>query len=199
MLNWLKRAKNKDSQSVDKIIQEEIRANLGISAIELRQENDEGPLFSFKVESNGAAVFSGSEEKVSLIVAANGITMIKESDNNPVTERRTLSQEDLRKVPADAYDCVFVNMIANSGEIYSCLIVQPDTQIFGNMRAFWWSLAKQHIETVSGTLNRVSIYNLSSTNDDMGRKKFYAMYTRNSSAFGFPSVSAFSGTCLAKD
>lgn len=119
---------------------------------ELRLENDAGPLLSFANPEKDQLLLSGIQIKVDLVHAANGITMIKE-DGQPVTERRSLSQEDLAKVPADADECYFVNFTAASGEIYSCIIVQPDAQIYGNMRAFWWSLAKMHLERISQAID----------------------------------------------
>ena len=54
-----------------------------------------------------------------------------------LTERRTLTQDDLQKVPPDADGYTFVNLHVPSGDFVSCVITQPDTQVYGSMRAFW--------------------------------------------------------------
>lgn len=163
MFGWIGRKKkqNQDFQRSENVSLD-LYAALGILQ-EIRMENDDGPLFAAMDEEKEMPPLSGMQEKVTLIRAANGITMIKESDGQPVTERRSLSQEDLGKVPEDAEEIHFVNLTVPSKydkdekEIYSCLIVQPDSQVFGNMRAFWWSLAKMHVEGITRILGRTKM------------------------------------------
>lgn len=138
--------KQKDTEEFERI-KDSIYEAFGLIK-ELRLENDTGPLLSFASYEKDLPQLSGVQIKVALVYAANGITMIKE-DGHPVTERRSLSQEDLSKVPTDADECHFVNFTAASGEIYSCIIAEPNAQIYGSMRAFWWSLAKMHLERIS--------------------------------------------------
>jgi hypothetical protein len=142
--------KQKDQQEFEKI-KDSIYEVFGLVK-ELRLKNDTGTLFSYGNNEGDLPPLSGTQIKVNLVHAANGITMIKE-DGQPVTERRSLSQEDLAKVPADADECHFVNFTAASGEIYSCIIAEPDAQIYGSMRAFWWSLAKMRLEGVSQAID----------------------------------------------
>lgn len=142
--------KQKDTDEFERI-KDSIYQAFGLVK-ELRLENDTGPLLSFANPEKGLPQLSGIQIKVKLVHAANGITMIKE-DGQPVTERRSLSQEDLAKVPPDTDECHFVNFTAASGEIYSCIIAEPDAQIYGSMRAFWWSLAKMRLEGVSQAIN----------------------------------------------
>lgn len=84
---------------------------------------------------------SGIKIKVSLSDTALGIQMINQDTKEPVTVPRTLTQEDLTLIPLDADRYEFVNFTSRSGEIFSCIIVEPDTQVIGNRRAFWWALA----------------------------------------------------------
>jgi hypothetical protein len=91
---------------------------------------------------------AGIEVKVKLVPTPTGIALISEDDGKQITERRTLSQEDLQKIPRGLGVYRFINLRARSGEIYSCIIAGEDTQVFGNMRAFWWSLAKVQVRMI---------------------------------------------------
>lgn len=142
--------KQKDNEEFERVTDSVYEALGRIK--ELRVEHDSGSVVSFWEYGDDVPPLSGSQTKVDLVYAANGITMIKEN-GQPVIERRSISQEDLREVPTDASECDFVNFTARSGEIYSCIIAQPDAQIYGSMRAFWWSLAKMHLEQISRELN----------------------------------------------
>jgi hypothetical protein len=68
---------------------------------------------------------------------------VRREDGREITERRALTQADLEKVPREHWaDCRYVNLHARDGEIVSCLIYGPDSEVVGSRRAFWWSLAK---------------------------------------------------------
>jgi len=105
-------------------------------------EGDEGPLLPRERGSSDLPPLSGTEVKVKLVTTATGIALLSEEDGRQITERRTLTQEDLQKVPPGLDVYRFVNLRARSGEIYSCIIAGKDAEVFGNMRAFWWSLAR---------------------------------------------------------
>ena len=107
-------------------------------------EGDEGPLLP-RVPGpivSDLPPFSGTEIKVKLVTTPTGIALVSEDDGQQIRERRTLTQEDLQKVPRGLDNYRFVNLRSRSGEIYSCIIAGDDAQVFGSMRAFWWSLAK---------------------------------------------------------
>jgi hypothetical protein len=120
---------------------------------ELREStDDDGALFSVDNSKLDMPPLTGIEHKVKLVNTSTGIVLIKASDGQQVTERRSLTQEDLEKVPSDAYNCIFVNLPAPYDQFYSCIIAQPDNQVFGDMRAFWWSLAKVNVSTTYALL-----------------------------------------------
>jgi hypothetical protein len=104
-------------------------------------EGDEGPLLPRMPGPSDMPPLSGTEIKVNLVTTPTGIALVSE-DGQQITERRTLTQEDLQKVPQRLDVYRFVNLRARSGEIYSCIIAGKDAQVFGSMPAFWWSLAK---------------------------------------------------------
>jgi hypothetical protein len=105
------------------------------------REGDTGPLLSAQPSPTELPPLSGIDVKVRLVPTATGIALFRVDDGSQITERRTLSQQDLLKIPPDLGTYRFVNLRSRSGEIYSCIIAGEDVQIFGNMRAFWWSLA----------------------------------------------------------
>ena len=122
-------------------------------------EGDEGPLLP-RVPGptvSDMPALSGTEIKVKLVTTPTGIALISE-DGQQITERRTLTQEDLRKVPPGLDVYRFVNLRARSGEIYSCIIAGQDAEVFGSMRAFWWSLAKVsvHMTDVNARMTRMT-------------------------------------------
>lgn len=86
---------------------------------------------------------SGNEFKVRLVFTATGLALVRHDDGAVVTERRSLTQADLEKVPREDWeDCRYVNLHTRSGEIVSCLIVGEANEIVGSRRAFWWALAR---------------------------------------------------------
>jgi hypothetical protein len=103
------------------------------------REGDQGPLLPRRSgDFSELPPLAGIEVKVKLVPTPTGIALISEDDGKQITERRTLSQEDLQKIPRGLGVYRFINLRARSGEIYSCIIAGEDTQVFGNMRAFWW-------------------------------------------------------------
>jgi hypothetical protein len=104
-------------------------------------EGDEGPFLPRVSGPSDMPPLSGTESKVTLVTTPTGIALVGE-DGQQITEQRTFTQEDLQKVPRGLDVYRFVNLRAQSGEIYSCVIAGKDAQVFGSMRAFWWSLAK---------------------------------------------------------
>lgn len=95
----------------------------------------------------------GTSYNVKLVPTATGIALINRDDGKQITVRRSISQEDLAKVPSDATDCTFVNLTLPSGEIHSCIIAGQNTEVYGSMRAFWWFLAKGHVRTISSLIS----------------------------------------------
>lgn len=154
MFGFLKKKKQDEREKFERITSAIYEA-FGVTT-ELRENNDNGPLLSAGDYESDLQLLSGTQVKVSLVRAANGIRMIKE-DGKPVEDRRSLTQENLAKVPNDVDELYFVNLNTPSGEIYSCIIAQPDAQVFGSMRAFWWSLARMNVQGLSDRLNRTKM------------------------------------------
>jgi hypothetical protein len=82
---------------------------------------------------------------VKLVPTPTGIALCREDDGQQITERRALSQEECQKIPLELGVYRFVNIRSRSSEIYSCIIAGNDPEVFGSMRAFWWSLAKVNV------------------------------------------------------
>ncbi len=106
------------------------------------REDDDGPLLPAELGSSDLPALCGVEIKVRLVPTSTGIILLNEDDGQQVTEQRTLTQDDLSKVPLDADGYTFVNFRPPFGDLASCIITKPDTEVYGSMRAFWWSLAK---------------------------------------------------------
>lgn len=123
------------------------------------REGDDGPLFSIPVVRE-PPLLSGSETRVRLVSSALGIAIVRESDGQQITERRSLSQEVLQQIPLDLDDYTFVNFSAASGDIYSCIIAGDDSEVYGNRRAFWWALAKVN---VGNTSNKLAVVRITAT------------------------------------
>jgi hypothetical protein len=86
---------------------------------------------------------SGAEYKVRLVLTVTGLALVRLDDGAVVTERRSLTQAELEKVPQEDWEnCRYVNLRTRSGEIVSCLVVGEESEIIGNRRAFWWALAR---------------------------------------------------------
>lgn len=94
----------------------------------------------------------GVEFKVRLVTKPAGITLYRDDDGSLVTDRRSLSQADLERVPQASAPCLFVNLTTNSGELVSCIVAGEDSEVFGSMRAFWWCLARLNVTVVSSLL-----------------------------------------------
>jgi hypothetical protein len=109
-------------------------------------ENDQGALLPVEPGLGELPPLSGTDIPVRLAATATGIILIK-NDGTQVTERRSLTQAELEEAPLDKEGYYFVNLHTTSGDLCSCLITKPDSQVFGSMRAFWWSLAKTTVIT----------------------------------------------------
>lgn len=94
----------------------------------------------------------GQEMKVRVSWQPTGYVLVRADDGTMVKDRRNISQDDLARVPAGAQPCIFVNLQPNRGDLQSCIIAGPDSEVYGSMRAFWWSLARGKILTTSALL-----------------------------------------------
>jgi len=101
--------------------------------------------------------FYGSETKVKLVRSDIGIAMIDAETGVLITAQRSLKQSDLESVRIGVNTGVFVNLTLQDGEIVSCFISEPENEIFGSMRAFWWSLARRNVWTAR--FNTISMNN----------------------------------------
>lgn len=86
------------------------------------------------------AGLSGIEIDVRLSRTNLGILLVDKAGNT-VTVQRSLTQSDLEKIPFDADVVKFINLTLADGSVYSCIVTPPGNEIYGSMRAFWWSLA----------------------------------------------------------
>ena len=88
---------------------------------------------------------------------------MRQEDGSEIIERRALTQADIEQVPRENWeDCRFVNLHARDGEIVSCLIYGPDSEVVGSKRAFWWALAKVVVKMtdVKAGGTRMSVHGL---------------------------------------
>lgn len=112
------------------------------------REGDDGPLLPSDLGSADLPILSGVVIEVRLASTATGIILVTEGDGKQVTEQRALTQDDLRKAPLDAKGYTFINFQPPAGELYSCLIQKPNSEVYGSMRAFWWALARSHVGSI---------------------------------------------------
>lgn len=109
----------------------------------LEGANDKTRIFPSQRAPYDDPELSGIEWDVQLVPTATGLAIVRLDDGKEVTQRRSLTQEDLQSVPReDRGKCRFVNLRTNSGEIESCIIHGADSEVVGSRRAFWWALAK---------------------------------------------------------
>lgn len=94
----------------------------------------------------------GEEIEVRVVWQPTGFVLVRKADGTIVKDRRNLSQDDLAKIPPDAAPCRFVNFSTNRGDLHSCIIAGPEHEVYGSMRAFWWSLARTKVVTTSAML-----------------------------------------------
>ena len=111
-------------------------------------EDDNSPLMAVHYEITPKPKLSGLEVDVDIIQSPQGLLLRRIDNRNIITERRKLSQEVLRKIPKTCQKYAFINLTTGYNEIYSCIIVEPGGEVFGDRRAFWWALAK-NIATVT--------------------------------------------------
>jgi hypothetical protein len=153
MFGWLKRkvGRLKFERTMKKLWEA-----VGISQDDLREENDNGALLSFKVDEQMPPL-SGFEEDVRVVRSSTGIVLIKESDGAPISDTLAPSQEILQRIPADIDEADFAYLIVKSkyggnDKILSC-VVERSGQHYGDGRAFWWSLAKKEVYWKSKAIN----------------------------------------------
>lgn len=95
----------------------------------------------------------GEELDVRVVWQPTGYVLVRRDDGTLVKDRRSLSQDELAKVPPDAEPCRFSNFAPNrGGELQSCIIAGADSEVFGSERAFWWALARTKVLTTSAML-----------------------------------------------
>jgi hypothetical protein len=116
-------------------------------------EDDDSDLMPVDYEREVQEGFSGVEYKVQIVSTPSGLVMQREDNGRAVTDRRTLTQDLLGQVPPDAESLIFVNLTLQSGEIYSCIIVEPGGEVFGDQRAAWWSLARTIVRVTEAKAN----------------------------------------------
>ena len=114
---------------------------------------DTSPMMPASYSSSEEPQLSGTDVEVDILPTHTGIALRRKDNGQQLTERRTLSQDELSKLPRNAEKYKFANLRARSGEIYSCIIVQPGNEVFGSMRAFWWSLAAAIVSTTVARAN----------------------------------------------
>lgn len=106
---------------------------------------------------------NGTECKVGIVYSAIGYALVSKEDGGEITDRRSLTQADLEQVPRENWEeCRFVNLHARDGEIVSCLIHGPESEVVGSKRAFWWALAKVVVKMtdVKAGGSRMSVHGL---------------------------------------
>jgi hypothetical protein len=99
--------------------------------------------------------FSGTSVEVNIVPRSFGIVLERQDTGEPITERRKLTQDILKTIPQDAEKFKFANFVSRSGQMYSCVIAEPGSQVFGDMRAFWWALAKAIVTVTQTKANAV--------------------------------------------
>lgn len=117
------------------------------------REGDAGAVLPL-VERGAVPQLSGIEYRVRPIATGTGIILVRADNGQQLTERRSLTQDDLGKLPLDAEGYLFINLRTFSGDLCSCLIVEPEGEPFGDKRAFWWSLARACVVNVDALAAR---------------------------------------------
>lgn len=127
--------------------------------------------------------FNGTECKVRITFTPTGFALVRKDNGVEIVERRALTQQDLEKVRREDWDdCRFVNLRTRSGEIVSCLVVGPESEVVGSMRAFWWALANVTVRMTdvrAGAL-RMSVHALARVHTE-ARAMWDAVIERSSS------------------
>jgi hypothetical protein len=116
-------------------------------------DDDTSAVMPPSYEPSEPADFSGTLVEVTVVPTPSGLALRRKDDGEIITERRTLTQDTLASLPNDAERYRFANLRARSGEIYSCVVVEPGSKVFGDMRAFWWALACSIVETTAARAN----------------------------------------------
>jgi hypothetical protein len=90
---------------------------------------------------------SGFEADITLASGPMGIALVRTDNGQQITQRRSLIQDDLERIPRGLESYHFVNVTTRGGEIRSCIIAGPDNEVYGDRRAFWWALARVNVAT----------------------------------------------------
>jgi hypothetical protein len=79
---------------------------------------------------------------------------VRTDNGEQITQHRSLSQDDLARIPRNFDSYHFVNLTTSrNGEICSCIIAGPDNVVYGDRRAFWWALARENVATTTAKAN----------------------------------------------
>lgn len=96
---------------------------------------------------------SGFEADIRLVPGPMGIALVRLDNGEQITQRRSLTQDDLEKIRRDLGSYHFVNLTTRGGEVCSCIIAGPDSEVHGDRRAFWWALARLNVATTTAKAN----------------------------------------------
>lgn len=101
------------------------------------------PVPDLEEQSLEELVLSGEDWEIRVLREPGRTRIVRKDNGQILTHRCTLKKEELEQVPLDAARYTLVNFQPEPGEPLSCVIADED--IVGDMRAFWWSLAKTHM------------------------------------------------------
>lgn len=107
-------------------------------------EDDTDPFMKMR-KSEDLPALSGKSFNVLFRDTALGRIMVEKHTGEHITERRSLTQNDLLEVPPDSEPYRFATFQTHSGEIASCIVYGAESEVVGDMRAFWWSFAKTEV------------------------------------------------------
>lgn len=107
-------------------------------------EDDDEPFLEIR-RSEDLPPLSGKSFNIEFVDLTHGRIMIDDVTREHITERRSLTQEDLMSVPMDSPPYRFATLRTHNGELVSCITYGPDSEIIGDMRAFWWSFAATEV------------------------------------------------------
>jgi len=154
MFGWLK--KKIEKRAFEKQV-DTIWKAFGVSQ-DLREQGDNGKLRSFNVDGD-ISELNGFEEEVSIVRTKDGVVILKKGNGEQIS-RSLLTEDVIKQIPSDVTECVFAYFIVRSkydggdDKICSCLIVNgDDVSIYGDRRAFWWSIAKGSLREIFLKIN----------------------------------------------
>ncbi len=155
MFGWLK--KKIEKRTFEKQV-DTIWKVFGVSQ-DLREQSDNGKLRSFNVDGD-ITELNGFEEEVSIVRTKDGVIILKKSNGEQISNS-LLKDDVIKQIPPDVTECVFAYFIVRSkhegydDKICSCLIDSngSDVSVYGDRRAFWWSLAKGSLKEIFLKIN----------------------------------------------